>query len=489
MRLFSTLLLLSLGFTVTAQCPITVDAGEDQFSCFPPTPVTLNGNIDGPYLNFMWTPLTGMSGSNTLTPSVTTATTANYVLKATAIDYSTNLIFNGDFEQGNVGFTSDYDYNPGFTGPPFGSYEIAPNPTFAFWAQCPDHTSGSGNYMIIDGSDVPNELLWCQTVSVVPNSTYVLSTWITSTNGAAPLANIRFTINGTVVGIKQAPSQTCNWVQFSTTWNSGSSTTADICLEDITVTGANNDFAIDDVALYPVCTVTDTVTVNVITVQAVASPIVALIPCAGASYTLNGTGSSTGPNISYLWETFDGNVVSGANTLMPVVNQAGSYTLTVSYDYGSGQCTKTATVNVIESPNPLSTWTNIPQPLEYDGTSVALNGFANQGTVNHQWSTANGNILSGSASSTAVVDQPGTYNLLVTNYITGCTATAQVSVTTANSPPAAVAMATGIYSCIQNQIPLSGVGSSAGAGIVYSWSSPNGAILSGQDSILALAGA
>jgi len=481
-------LLLCFSGTVYAQCPVTVDAGPDQFICNPPNPVMLEGDITGAYLSFVWTPTTGMTGATTLTPTVNVNQTTTYVLKVKAVDTNNNLVQNGDFEQGNTSFSSDYVYNPGFTMFPFGSYEVTSTP--ASFPDCPDHTSGSGSYMVVDGAQTPNLQVWCQTVPVTANTDYNLSAWALSFVTNAPFALLKFTINGVAVGstLNVSPPQ-CLWRPFSAIWNSGANTSATICIEDITVTGSNNDFGIDDIALNPICTATDTVKVQVLNVQAVSNPAFINLPCAGALLTLNGAGSSTGPNISYLWDTSDGNIVSGATTLTPAIDQPGIYTLTVTYDYGSGQCTKSTNVTVILNPNAISATIQPPQPLGCGGTTVNLVGQSSQGAVSYAWSTLNGNIVSGANSATAVVNQPGTYTLTVTNIINGCSATAQTTVTVANNPPVANANASGPINCLFAQTNLSGQGSSTGGSIQYNWSSPNGGVIvSGQNTINAVAG-
>jgi gliding motility-associated-like protein len=236
-----------------------------------------------------------------------------------------------------------------------------------------------------------------------------------------------------------------------------------------------NDFALDDIVFAPVCQVTDTVTVHVINLTATASPLVVNIPCDGANVTLNGTGSSTGANINYSWDTPNGNIVSGANTLMPVVNAPGSYTLTVHYEVDGHVCEKTATVNVILSPNQLLAWITPPNPIGCGSATSTLIGNTNQGgTASYQWSTLDGNIVSGENNKNCVVNQQGTYTLVVTNTNTGCTATAEVTVGLANNPPTANATGGNAISCLQNSSALSGAGSTSGAGISYAWSSPSG---------------
>ena len=485
---------LSLVYTATlsSQCPITVDAGPDVYLCSPPTPTQLNGDINGNYLNFFWSPTSGMSGSNTLNPTVNVSVTTSYVLTARAADFSNNLISNGDFESGNSDFTSDYVYNPGDLVPE-GFYDVLSNPQddHPGFSPCSDHTSGSGNMMVVNGAGVPNQNVWCQTIAVTPNTQYVFSAWVTSVVAASP-ALLQFSINGSPLGnIFAAPGGTCNWQQFFQLWNSGGNGSATICIVNQNTTLGGNDFALDDILFAPTCLVKDTVTVNIINTTAAASPAISFIPCDGAPVTLSGAGSSTGPNITYNWDSPTGNIVSGQNTLSPVVNAAGTYTLTVTYDNGFVVCTKTASVNVVENPNQLAAWINQPAPLGCGSSTVSLIGNSNQpGFSTYQWTAGpGGNIVSGADTKIAKVDQPGEYTLLVTNTATGCTATAEVTVITATNPPTANAGTSGMITCLQMSAPLSGVGSTGGANITYAWTTPNGIILSGQNMQNAVAGA
>jgi gliding motility-associated-like protein len=474
-----------------AQCPITVNAGEDIYLCAPPSPTQLNGSINGPFLNFFWTPTTGMSGSNTLSPTVSVTQTRTYVLTARAVDLGNNLIVNGDFEAGNSGFTSDYVESPGNLVPE-GVYEVLDNPQNSHpgFQPCDDHTSGSGNMMAVNGAGTPNLDVWCQTVAVMPNTQYAFSAWVVTLVSASP-ALLQFNINGAPLGpVFAAPNQTCVWQNYYATWNSGNNTSATICIVNQNTTLGGNDFALDDLAFAPICQVSDSVTVHVVNVAAAASPAVAFIPCAGAQLTLSGAGSSTGPNITYQWDTPNGNIVSGANTLAPVIDQAGTYTLTVTFDNGFVVCTKTATVSVSESANPLFAWIAPSGTLGCNAPTISLIGNTNQPAfASYSWTTNGGNIVSGANSKNAVIDQPGIYNLVVTNTATGCTAEAEITVIAATDPPSASAFATDtLYNCQSTTLGLNGNASTQGNNITYQWSAFNGGqILSGanQDSAVA----
>ncbi|MCS7035034.1 MAG: gliding motility-associated C-terminal domain-containing protein [Saprospiraceae bacterium] len=493
--LLPTLLLLSsLCAPLSAQCPITVDAGPDVWLCQAPGSAQLNGAIYGPYLNFSWSPTTGMQGANTLNPTVTVNGPATYVLTGRAVNLNNNLITNGDFEGGNFGFTSDYTYSPTNLVPE-GTYAVLPNPQTAHpgFAPCGDHTSGSGNMMAVNGAGTPNQNVWCQTVTIQPNTQYVFSAWVTSLHPSSP-ARLQFSINGNTIGpIFTAPSTTCTWLNFYTTWNSGANTSATICIVNQNTTLGGNDFAIDDIVFSPVCTVTDTVRVHVVQLQAVAAPAISVIPCEGSPITLNGTGSSTGPNITYRWETANGNIVSGETTLQPVVNSAGSYTLVVTFNNGFVECRRTATVNVILTNNPLTVWITPPPPLGCGNNSVQLRGFTNQPAfARYQWSAGPGGQFTTKPDSAVVwVNRPGVYTLTVTNTMTGCTATATATVTAATEPPVVEANASiSAFFCTSDTFQLSGNGSSTGPNFTYAWTAlQGGRIVSGADSIRARANA
>lgn len=464
---------------ISAQCPITVDAGPDVYFCPPPTPTQLNGDISGDFLSFNWTPTVGMVGGNTLTPTVTVSQTTSYVLTAVAADFSNNLIVNGNFESGNTDFTSDYGYSPGNLIPE-GLYDVIDNPQNSHpgFSPCEDHTSGDGNMMVVNGAGTPNQNVWCQTVNVLPNTQYVFSAWVTSVVAASP-ALLQFNINGTPLGpIFSAPGQTCVWQNYFQVWNSGGNTSATICIVNQNTNLGGNDFALDDLFFNATCAVTDTVTVNLVNANAVASPGLVTLPCEGATVQLSGVGSSTGPNIVYQWSTGNGNIVSGENTLTPSVDAPGEYILEVSYVVnGDVICFRTATVNVILNPNQLSAWITPPQPLGCGSPTTLLVGNSNQGAFSvYEWSTIDGNIVSGANLKNCTVNQVGTYTLLVTNSVTGCTATTEVTVTLTNDVPTSIATSNGLITCALDSVPLLGAGSSGGPNITYSWTTISGQI-------------
>ena len=154
-------------------------------------------------------------------------------------------IINGDFEQGNVGFTSEYEYN--YNSAP-GCYYVDNNPSLYNDGFQGSGHGGTGNFMMIDGATEPGVVVWSEQVSVEPNTYYAFSAWVCTLYGDNR-ALLQFSINGTQNGdVFTAPSQTNTWQQFSAVWYSGNSTTVTITIIDQNTEGDANDFGLDDIS-------------------------------------------------------------------------------------------------------------------------------------------------------------------------------------------------------------------------------------------------
>ena len=175
------------------------------------------------------------------------------VLGSGGVAKAANVIVNGDFVDGNVGFTSDYEYVtpiPGNLNAP-DVYTIGTNPgsIHSAFASFGDHTTGTGDMMIVNGSTLPNQTVWQQTINVTPNTEYNFATWIASAVPGQP-AELQFSINSTLIGdIFTAPTTTGNWEEFNATWNSASNTQAIVSIVDLNQAFGGNDFALDDISM------------------------------------------------------------------------------------------------------------------------------------------------------------------------------------------------------------------------------------------------
>lgn len=159
------------------------------------------------------------------------------------------------------------------------------------------------------------------------------------------------------------------------------------------------------------------------------------LSCNETLATLDGTNSENS-GCSYLWTTPNGNIVSGATTLVCNVNEPGDYFLLVTFD--NTGCFSQDEVIVQQ---------DIQSPATDAGADATLNCAVNQVTLDgtksadgngysYLWVTVDGNIVSGASTTTPVVDQTGTYTLTVTNETTGCTNSDVAQVIYDNGPSA-----------------------------------------------------
>jgi hypothetical protein len=162
-----------------------------------------------------------------------------------------NLIVNGSFELGNVGFSSDYIFTSTDLGPA-DRYAIQDSPRnlHGSFSDYGDHTTGDGLMMVLNGSPTVGDRVWYENgIVVAPNTDYFFSTWISSAFPTSP-AVLNFSINGGMIGSTFTASTTTGlWQQFFATWNSGSNTTASIALVNANTASSGNDFALDDIQL------------------------------------------------------------------------------------------------------------------------------------------------------------------------------------------------------------------------------------------------
>lgn len=196
------------------------------------------------------------------------------------------------------------------------------------------------------------------------------------------------------------------------------------------------------------------------------------ISCLNPSITIDASLSETGANITYLWTTKNGNIVSGANTLSPVVNMPGTYSL---FARDSNQdCSNNASIKVTESSDvPVSTF-DLPELKTCKSFEVQLDGSASSSGANitYQWEASDGGVIvSGQNTNTATVSAEGTYTLVVTNTDSGCPARSrQTLLADTTKPEAIIKKPADILSCTKPTVQLDGRDSSRGTDLVYLWS-------------------
>jgi hypothetical protein len=164
---------------------------------------------------------------------------------------SGNLIVNGNFEQGNMGFSSGYTYSPGNLWPE-ATYAVTTNPhsEHPLGESYGDHTTGSGYMMAVNGATPPNVVVWSETIKVVPNTTYDFGLWVSNWSSTRTnLAQLAFLFNGQQIGAYTEPVPAGVWQQYTNTWYSGNNTSLTIRIVDQNTVAYGNDFALDDISL------------------------------------------------------------------------------------------------------------------------------------------------------------------------------------------------------------------------------------------------
>ena len=487
--LILTILLLTLA-DATAQCSLTVFAGDDATVCPGDLPYQLNGVVTGnDILGVQWEPAAAVDDARSRAPRFVGPATTTLTFTARSINEAENLLANPDFEAGDTGFTTEYV--PGAGGSfgllsSEGSYAISNNTFFTHsnFASCTDHTGGGGQMMVINGATTANENIYCQIVTVQAGRAYGLRAWVQSAVSENP-AQLQFSVNGTLIGpILTAPSTTCSWRQFDDRWDSGAATSAEVCIVNQNTESSGNDFAIDDLFFGPICQETDEITITVPTADIVVEQIrtyTCNTPTTGL--ILDATGSSTGTGITYEWTTTTGNILSGANTLTPAVNRTGTYLFTLTRVTNGVSCDFTRSVTVLQDPNSVNANATAPDAVTCMRPQVIVRGMGSTtgNGVTYSWETTDGTIVSGSTGMNITVSTAGTYTLTVTGP-TGCTATASATVNTTVSEPTINIEPFGEISCDEPTVTIDASGSQTGPGLAGFWTTSDGNIITTSNS-------
>ncbi len=184
-------------------------------------------------------------------PSIQVSPNISTTYTATSQANNINLIYNGDFEFGGIGFLSEYQLkvtNPTGLNRTYGIVSNASswNPVLG---NCIDHTLGNstGQMLVACGStyNAGTDVVWKQKVAVQPNKTYEFSFWLQTLELSNP-AEIQVFINNVLVSTHLAINQICVWNQYFSNWNSNSDTLAEIKLVNKTFSAQGNSFSIDD---------------------------------------------------------------------------------------------------------------------------------------------------------------------------------------------------------------------------------------------------
>ncbi len=196
--------------------------------------------------------------------------------------------------------------------------------------------------------------------------------------------------------------------------------------------------------------------------------------CVDETLQLNGNGSATGSNITYLWTTaINSSILNGETTLTPEVDAEGIYYLMVT-DTSTG-CISIDSVEIgIDTIIP-DVDAGPGQSLTCATNSVLLDGFTSILNAEFLWTTNGGNISSNPIMEDINANGSGTYYLTVTNPLNGCSNLDSTVVDADDDLPKVDVGDNLDFTCIDTVFTILAVDSMSGSGqFGYTWSTSDG---------------
>lgn len=298
------------GIVITAPTITAVLSGS---TCSGST-ITLTSNGTG-IMNQYWSGPNGFYSTAADTSIVNIASAHNGIYTVTGNALSdVNLLTNGNFESGNTGFGSSYNYvSPGTNVLwPEGNYTVdaTPRNDHDNFCTCPDYDNPHNNQLIVNGAISTGIIAWSESVSVVPGANYQFSYFVQTVSNDGHPAQLQLYVNGVPAGIVYIATATeSGWQQFVYNTNSGSNTVLQLTLINLNIIAGGNDFALDNMVFQQIFSVSasDTLTVNQNLVVS-ASITASIDPLySGGSVTFTATPVNGGTSPSYQW------IVNGVN--------------------------------------------------------------------------------------------------------------------------------------------------------------------------------
>jgi hypothetical protein len=360
------------------------------------------------------------------------------------IENGKNLTTNGDFSQGNTGFT----YTPGSLGYTYYNCPTPlPNPscyslpgqllvgahsdwfnqgfnkgTVGFGNPIPDHTgTADNNFLMVDGTCSAGNDAWAQIIPVQQNTWYYFECWVTNINvapdtGGAAVLNLNINNSPKLIFRPSGTSQG-TWTHYSVAWFSGTSTTADLAIQNTSYNNCTSqvDFGLDDITFTPGCIYAPTPTDQ---------------PSLGTDGTLCGKGNTgivlnsglptkSGRTFTWLQGT-PGTTISGATGPTYTATTAGTYGVCV---LDVGGCLKSDVITVSANYS-----LSLPSTIVLcDPPSATLDPGFSGPNVTYKWEKATSSggpwtTIAGAAGSgpTYTANGPGYYRITTTDPTPGC---------------------------------------------------------------------
>ncbi|MDR1739564.1 MAG: hypothetical protein LBR45_02260, partial [Bacteroidales bacterium] len=333
---------------------------------------------------------------------------------------------------------------------------------------------GAGHMMVVNGANAQGAAggflrVWCQDITVAPNTDYIFSAWFTSVHPDAP-AVLQFFVNGALLQddftIGCIP---CQWQQYYAEWKTPSNVTStEICIVNKNTTAGGNDFAIDDIYYARVYQLMDTIQVNYIDLSEIDITVDSKEICSGGSAKLT---ASEGAD-SYEWRIKGQTAIISTDrviTVSPTINT--EYEVTA---YSGARCSLPKSISVTVNPAPvINTEASLGNSTTEvcEGDVITLRANVSGSNLVHTWTSPNGTTV-GNNSATytktgTVMSDAGKYTYTVRNTTNNCTATLEVDVTVNAKPTLLVTDPAPI--CVPGEVDLTDAAITAGSSLGLSF--------------------
>jgi len=361
---------------------------------------------------------------------LTCTTTNGVTLSGSGVPASVTYFWTGP----GIGSNNDTIPNPTVTQS--GTYDlVVTNPVNGCTSADQVIVTQDANVPTADGG--PDQVLNCSVFSVDFNA-----------QGSTSGAGVTYTWSGPGISGANINAQSPTGLTVPGTYN-------------LTVTNSNNN-----------CLNTDIVVIQIDTIHpnADAGNTLILNCFNNTTDTLDASASSLGSIYTVLWSG-PGINPGNENLVNPVLNnQPGLYNLTITNT--DNTCTSTDQVNVLLDVAPPTSDAGADKIIDCVITNTVIGGNSSVGAnFTYLW-TGPGINATNESLATPTIDQPGTYTLVVTNTINGCTTTDDVLINTNAVLPTALAGNDGLLTCANPTAILDGSASSTGANFSVQWSGP-----------------
>jgi len=317
LRIYISAALLLFVSALYGQCTVVV--GQDSLTACVGDTIFLSATGSSSY---QWSHDATLSCDTCASPYIILTDTATYVLVEGTSQFS-QMATNGNFSSGNTGFLTAYTYNATSIWNE-GTYAVGPNPNavhpnFSSWG---DHTTGTGNYMLVNGSTGGNKILWRQIVSFPPGVQVTMRWWMLTF--VTPAGSLQLKLAGTNIGNPAStPNSTGTWAQTTRTFTVPASGSATINLVTTSAALSGNDFGIDDISFEYDCVSYDTVWIAPKSDAQILVDTSALFACDSLCFTLENELDSLGL-LNYQWVLSDGTIDS-SSTFTHCLVDSGNY--------------------------------------------------------------------------------------------------------------------------------------------------------------------